>query len=100
MEKGRSRSEAVSKEDDFQVGTNIFYVPSDSHPGESRMVTLVAPEIGKPIQYICSCRSEFGLLMPPAGWMSCWHMGAVTRSLGSKVRLDGRYGFILTEAED
>lgn len=96
---GEQEEEATKLGGNLSGTQDLYTVPSATEADVFRVVSVVRVE-GQPIQFTCSCRHEFGLLQPPAGWLSCWHMGAVARQLNidKAIQLDPRRGFVLGEA--
>ena len=101
INKAGEQPEGATKLGGNLSGTQDLYtVPSSSEPDLTRVVQVVrVPD--QPVQFTCSCRAEFGTMQPPAGWVSCWHMGAVARQLNidEEIHLDPRKGFLLGPGE-
>ena len=101
INKAGEQSEGATRIGGNLSGTQDLYtIPSSSEPDTTRVVQVVrVPD--QPVQFSCTCREEFGVVQPPAGWVSCWHMGSVARQLNidKEIHLDPRKGFLLGAAE-
>lgn len=76
------------------LGTQEIYTVQSASDSEKVRVIGVVRVPGQPIQFTCTCRTEYGTIQPPAGWLSCWHMGSVARELSKEIELDARKGFV------
>lgn len=85
---------------DGWIAARCYAVPSDTIPELVRLVTVVMVPLAdgqRHAQFSCTCRSEFGVIQPPAGWLSCWHMGTVAAVMldeGSLIFTDLDHGFM------
>ena len=96
MEKADKLDVDAITEGEGDGGRRFFLgVPSNTVDELVHVVSVYLPDKGS-AQFSCTCRADVGLMDPPAGWLSCWHMGTVARRLlsTSVIDFDRDHGFI------